>query len=182
MKLAPITLRAARAHVGRWHSHHEPPRGGIVATSVVDGPRLVCVAILGRPVARELGELGTVAEVTRVASDGSTEGAAVLCLRAVAEAALALGYRRLVSYTLLGERGVIYRKAGWRVTGLSEGGDWGREGRPRAAAVQPGAKVRWELGPDALPKDRAAWAVLWKHAGKVDLSPRQRALPLLGAA
>jgi len=179
LTLAPITIREARRFIAKHHSHHDAPRGGIVAVSVTAGDRLVCVAILGRPTAMRLGTLRTVAEVTRVASDGSTHGAAGLCLDALASVAGALGYRRVVSYTLLGERGVAYRKQGWRVTGLSDGGEWSRRGRARKAAAQPCRKIRWEIGPEALPKDRAAWAELWRHAGQLDANPRRETLPLL---
>lgn len=177
LAVVPVSLSAARAHVERIHSHHHAPVGGLFAVGIADSGRLCCVAIVGRPVARMLDD-GSTAEVTRVASDG-TPHAASMCVGAAARAALALGYRRVVSYTLLGEPGTSYRAAGWRVTGLSGGGEWSREGRTRDAAGQPGAKVRWETGPDAAPLDEAADAAVRAAVGVVEVPARRETLPLL---
>jgi len=180
LRVVPITITAARAHVERHHSHHHAPVGGLLACAVADGDRLCCVAILSRPVARMLDAQGDVAEVTRVASDG-TRHAASMCLAAITRAALALGWRRVVSYTILGEAGTSYRAAGWRVTGCSEGGD-GWQSRKRAPAVQPAVKVRWETGPDALPLDAEANARCVAAVGIVDVRARPEVLPLLAYA
>ena len=122
---------------------------------------------------------GDVAEVTRVATD-RTPGAALLCLRTLTSAAMRLGWSRLVSYTLLGESGGLYRQAGWRVTGLTANADgWStREGRD-AVARQTGAKVRWEYGPGALPADGAAALVAGMCVGRVAIPSRAETLPLL---
>jgi hypothetical protein len=94
--------------------------------------------------------------------------------------ALAGGYTRLVSYTLIGEHGTSYRAAGWRVTGLVAGGA-GWQSRQRNVS-QTGSKVRWEIGPAALPCDGAAALVCGWCAGRVDVSPRAESLPLLRGA
>lgn len=179
LRVVPVTIGAARAFVERHHSNHHAPVGGLLACAVADGDRLCCVAILSRPVARMLDAHGDVAEVTRVATD-RTRGAALLCLRALTSAALRLGWARLVSYTLLGESGRLYRQAGWRITGLVEASDrWhSREGR---VIAQGGAKVRWEHGPSALPANGAAALVAGLAAGRVNVPARPETLPLLFA-
>lgn len=173
LRVVPITITDARAHVDRWHSHLPAPVGGLLAAAVAvdDPPRVVCVAILSRPVARVLQAQGC-AEVTRVASDGTEAHAASMALGAIRRAALALGWRRLVSSTLLGEAGTSYRAAGWHPVAISAGGEWGRDDRPRDAAAQPGAKIRWETGPDALPLDPEVDAAVREAVGRVDLRPR----------
>lgn len=177
LRVVPVTLGAARAFVERHHSHHHAPVGGLLACAVADGERLCCVAILSRPVARMLDARGDVAEVTRVATD-RTPGAALLCLRTLAGAAVRLGWARLVSYTLLGESGGLYRQAGWRVTGLVEASQ-GWHSRAARTTVQGGAKVRWEYGPGALPADGAAALVAGMCVGRVAIPSRAETLPLL---
>lgn len=177
LRVVPITLGEARAFVQRHHSHHHAPVGGLLAAAVAEGDRLCCVAVLSRPVARMLAARGDVAEVTRVASDG-TRHAASMCIAALTRAALALGWRRVVSYTLLGEAGVSYRAAGWRITSVVAPSDrWhSRAGR---SVVQPGGKVRWETGPDALPLDLAAQHACESAVGRVVIPSRQETLPML---
>lgn len=178
LSVAPITISQARSFVARKHSHHGPPVSGLFAVSVADGERVCCVAIVGRPVSRVL-DAARCAEVTREASDG-TRHAASMCLGAAVRAPLALGYRRIVSYTILGEAGTSYRAAGWHITGLTTGREWSCVGRPRAAAAQPGDKVRWETGPDAMPADGAAALVVGMCVGRIAIpaKPAHRVMPL----
>jgi len=172
LAVAPMTLTRARRWVDAHHSHLPPPPGGLCAVGVRDGAgALRCVAILGRPVARQLDD-GATAEITRVASDG-TRHAASKAIAALTRAAVALGYRRIVSYTIVGEAGTCYRAAGWRVTGLSAGGEWGRRRRRRRAVAQPGRKARWETGPDAAPLDPDADKLVRDATGKVAI-PRRK--------
>jgi hypothetical protein len=103
--------------------------------------------------------------------------AAVLCLRSLTEAALRLGYRRLVSYTLLGEAGTLYRTAGWVVAGLVQASD-GWHSRRGRVVMQGGPKVRWESGPDAR-ADGAAALVAGMCIGRIEIPPRRETLPLL---
>ncbi len=177
LRVAPVTLGEARAFVERHHSHHHAPVGGLFAVGVAEGDRLCCVAVVSRPVARVLDAQGNVAEITRVASD-HTRHAASKCIAAATRMALAGGYTRLVSYTLLGESGASYLAAGWHVTGLVAASDrW--HTREARTTVQGGAKVRWETGPDALPADGAAALVCAFAVGAVDVPARPETLPLL---
>lgn len=175
-RVVPQTVKAALRWVHQHHSHHEAPQGARFAVGVANGEHLCVVALVGSPTAPELGADPTIAEVTRVASDGSTKGAASEAIRAASRMALAGGYRRLVSYTLLGESGLSYRAAGWRITGLSEGGERSRPSRRRAPSAQSGPKVRWEYGPGGLPADGAAALVAGMCVGRIELRSRQRPL------
>jgi hypothetical protein len=183
LKVMPITLAEAIDWVSLNHSHLGPPVGGLLASSVHDEEGLRCVAILSRPVSRVLQAQGAV-EITRVASDGKAPHAASKAIAAVTRAAIDLGWRRVVSSTLLGESGTSYRAAGWRPVALCRGHEWDSPGRERRAAEQPGDKIRWEFGPDALPYDPAVDALLRDSVGKVALPPRPSHMPLFdeGAA
>lgn len=177
LRLVPLTVTDARVVVQRLHSHHEAPVGGLAAVGVeelAEEPRLVCAAVLSRPVARGLAGA---AEVTRVASD-RTPHAASKAVGAITRAALALGYRRLVSYTLLGEAGTCLRAAGWRPVARVRGREWDCAARPRAAASQPVDKIRWEYGPDAAAPEADIEEHLRAHVGRVDLRARRERLPL----
>lgn len=98
--------------------------------------------------------------------------------------AIAGGYTRIISYTLVGESGASYLAAGWHVTGITNNAQgWQtRHGRDREAR-QSGAKIRWEYGPDALPCDSdeavEAAIVCALSVGEVDIPERTESLPLL---
>jgi hypothetical protein len=137
-----MTLREARAYVTQNHRHHRAPQGGLFAIGAAAGDTIVAVAIVGRPVSRMLDDDYT-AEVTRLCSDG-TRNACSLLYSACWRAARAMGYRRLVTYTLPEEGGASLRAAGWRLVGEAGGGSWSRDGRPRVDTHPQQIKLRWE--------------------------------------
>lgn len=177
--MVPITKNDARAFIERHHSHHNAPIQAIMWAAVEFKDQVVCVGCLERPKARVTASSTKTVEITRVASDGSAKNAASKCIAHISRAALALGYTRLISFTLLGEAGTSYRAAGWRVTGLTPPRKgWSSSGRPRARAQQKGAKVRWEFGPSALLVDLEALAKYEEAIGKVAIPERREMLPL----
>lgn len=117
LRIEELDIASARQFCDRIHEHHEPPLSGLFALAAWEGLLCVGVAIVGRPVARKFDN-GSIAEVTRTATDG-VRGACSLLVRAAGREALARGYRRIVSYTLLGETGACYRAARWRPTGIT---------------------------------------------------------------
>lgn len=142
LELTPITLREARNFVSRHHRHHRAPQGGLFAVAVSDAVKVRGVAIIGRPVARLLAD-GWTAEVTRVCTDGSRNACSML-YAAAWRACKALGYRRLVTYTLSTESGASLRGAGWELISRTRGGRWSRASRPRVDAHPLQSKLRWE--------------------------------------
>ena len=140
--IVPVTLKEARRWVNRVHRHHKAPQGGLFAVGWAVDEVIRAVAIVGRPVARHLDD-GWTCEVTRVASDGAANACSALyaaCWRAVR----AMGYRRLVTYTLRHEPGTTLRAAGWKCVGEAGGGNWNKPGRPRMDSEHPELKLRWE--------------------------------------
>ena len=143
----PITLTEAREFVGNFHRHNKPPVGGVFAVGVSDGERLVGVAIAGRPVARMLDN-GETLEVTRVCVlDDAPKGACSFLYARCWNAARALGWKRMLTYTLQAESGASLRGAGWKVIAQTDGYNpaaWqSRPGREWQAVVGQ-AKFRWE--------------------------------------
>lgn len=144
LTITPITQREAFAFVSEHHRHHQPPRGSIVQVAVAcsEKEEVVGVAIVGRPVSRMLDD-GWTAEVTRVATDGSRNACSKL-YGAAWRAVRALGYRKLVTYTLPSEGGASLRGAGWTCLGSAGGGSWARVDRPRVDLHPLQVKLRWE--------------------------------------
>jgi hypothetical protein len=143
LEIVPISLREACAFVAEHHRHHKPPRGHKFAVAVADGDRLCGVAIVGRPVSRHLDD-GATLEVTRCCTDGTRNACSIL-YGAAWRAARAMGYRRVVTYTLPEEGGASLRAAGWRVIGEAGGGSWNRQDRPRVDSHPTQTKIRWEV-------------------------------------
>ena len=144
LRLVPITLKEASRFVAEHHRHHQPPRGGLFAVACADQV-VRAVAIIGRPVARMSAD-GFTAEVTRLASDGARNACSML-YAAAWRACRALGYRRLITYTLPSEGGASLRAAGWVVVGQTRPGNWHRENRPRVDLHANQSKLRWEPAP-----------------------------------
>jgi L-amino acid N-acyltransferase YncA len=142
LRLVPCTLREARAFVAEHHRHHEAPQGGLFAVACAETDRIVGVAIIGKPVARMLADDFT-AEVTRLCTTGERNACSLL-YAASWRAARALGYRRLVTYTLAAEGGASLRAAGWKCIGEAGGGSWSRASRPRVDTHPLQGKLRWE--------------------------------------
>jgi len=115
LTIVPMTWRAACAYVDRHHRHHRAPRGGKFALGVNDADGLLRgVALCGRPVARALDD-GLTLEVNRSATDGCPNANSALygaCWRV----AIAMGYRRIVTYNQENESGVSLRAAGFAAT------------------------------------------------------------------
>lgn len=149
LKLAPITLRAANAFVAQHHRHHKPARGCVFAMSALLDGEVRAVAIVGRPVARHCQD-GYTCELTRLCSDGVRNGCSFLYGRAW-RAAQAIGYRRMITYTLASEDGASLRGAGWKLIGEAGGGSWSRPSRPRDDAHPLQLKLRWERKIDHEP-------------------------------
>jgi hypothetical protein len=142
LTLQPVTYPEACAFVAVHHRHHLPPQGWKFGIAVNDGQKVVGVITVGRPVARMLDD-GWTLEVTRCCTDG-TPNAPSMLYGAAKRAAFALGYKRLITYTLQTEPGTSLKAAGWRVIGEAGGGSWSRSARPRVDAHPTEAKTLWE--------------------------------------
>lgn len=140
--LQPITYPEACAFIASHHRHHLPPQGWKFGIGVNDGSRVVGVVTIGRPVARGLDD-GWTLEVTRCCTDG-TRNAGSMLYGAAWRAAKALGYKRLVTYTLASELGTSLRAAGYRPLYQTRGGSWDCPSRPRVDLHPTEQKTLWE--------------------------------------
>ena len=141
LTIIPMTLAEANAFVEKWHRHHSPVPGCKFCIGVALD--YVCgVAIVGRPVARLLDD-GWTLEVNRTCTDG-TKNANSMLYGACRRVAFALGYKKLITYTLPEEGGVSLTAAGWKCMGEAGGGTWDRTSRPRVDTHPTQTKLRWE--------------------------------------
>lgn len=143
LELVPIQRAGVMAFLEAHHRHHGRPAGYRVAIAASLDGQVVGVATLGRCVARHLNDGWTI-EATRVATDG-TRNANSFLYGAVRRLGFALGYRRVVTYTLPEEGGASLRAAGWKCLGVRGGGSWDRTSRPRVDAHPTQAKLGWEV-------------------------------------
>lgn len=157
LRLVPVSMQDARRYVVEHHRHNDPPPASVcrVAVAVKDGSGVMRgVGILGRPTSIGM-EDGRTAEVRRVATDGCPNASSMI-YGALVRAAWALGYDRVLTYTLASEPGTSLRAAGWTCDGLRKYSDWERPniGRLRTAskptlffeAKHPTEdKVRWVI-------------------------------------
>lgn len=146
LTVVPVELAEANALISALHRHHVPVVGHRFSLGVVDDEGLLHgVCVVGRPVARLAGSPRDVAEVTRLATDGTYNACSIL-YGAAARAAKAMGFRRIQTYTLPDEGGASLRAAGWRNEGSAGGGQWKHtDGKPRRTDQPTSIKTRWAL-------------------------------------
>jgi len=163
LELVPMSSGTANTFVQHHHRHHRPDEGHKFSIGAEREGQLVGVAIVGRPKGRGLDN-GRTLEVTRLCTlDGPIARHAASMLYAAAwRAARALGWKRIVTYTLASEAGTSVRAAGWVVTAKVPGRDWTTPSRPRhrSSPAQTEDKLRWEPAqtPSPIPRRRARWA------------------------
>jgi hypothetical protein len=141
LRLCPVTFAEANAYVKDFHRNHKPVVGHKFSVAVRDDEKIRGVAIVGRPVARRLDN-GETLEVNRVATDGAKNACSML-YSAAWRAAKALGYSKLVTYTLPNEGGASLRAAGWTFDGEAGGGNWNVKSRKREDSDHQEKKWRW---------------------------------------
>lgn len=143
--VVPTTISDARVYVRQHHRHHLPSLSGLFAVACAfEGQDIIRgVAMVGRPVSR-MEDNGFTVEVNRLATDG-TMNACSLLYRAAWRVAVAMGYRRLITYTLPEEGGASLKASGFRLLGEAGGGSWSGPSRPRVDRAPMQKKLKWEV-------------------------------------
>ena len=142
LTLQPITFKEACEFINTHHRHHKPPQGWKFGIAVNDGREIVGIVTAGRPVARGFDDGWTI-EVTRCCTNGHKNAASKL-YAAAWRAARAMGYKRIVTYTLDTEKGISLIVAGFKVIHKTEGGSWSCKSRPRVDKHPLNQKLLWE--------------------------------------
>lgn len=142
IELVPVTLAEANHFVSERHRHHNPVVGHKFSIGISDGNKIRGVCIVGRPVSRVLDN-GMVLEVNRCCTDGVKNGCSML-YGAAWRATKAMGYKKLITYTLEEEGGASLRASNWKLIGEAGGGKWSRKDRPRVDTHPLQMKLKWE--------------------------------------
>jgi hypothetical protein len=155
LRIVPVFQKEAKRFINRHHRHNVPSLTAIFCIGIAnsENDELVGVAMVGLPKARMLAG-GKTLEVTRACTDG-TRNANSMLYGACARAAKALGWERLVTYTLTTESGASLKAAGWKADEeprMSDIDKWAT--RKKAAGrgtvdlfgnqrIPDGPKIRW---------------------------------------
>jgi hypothetical protein len=142
LELKPISLREANAYVKTYHRHHKPVVGHKFSIGCESDGNLAGVVIAGRPVSRYLDD-GKTLEVTRLCTDG-TKNACSFLYAAAAKAAKAMGYSRIITYTLDTETGASLKASGWTCHGRAGGLRWTGTRTPADDIYPAQMKLRYE--------------------------------------
>lgn len=152
LTVRPCKLRDANRFVSQYHRHNQPTNGHKWSLACYDGERLCGVAIAGQPVARKLDD-GLTIEIRRVCTDGTYNACSIL-YGACARVAKAMGYKRVITYTLISEPGTSLKASGFTNCGEAGGVSWNMPSRPREVEqttlfgtvrkYPEEKKIRWE--------------------------------------
>ena len=146
--LQPISLKEAKQFVDEHHRHNVSPQGHKFSIGLNDGEKVIGVIIVGRPISRHNDD-GWTLEVTRNCVMEGYENACSKLYAAAWRASRAMGYKRLMTYTLKEEPGTSLIAAGWKVIGSTKESPngWDVPSRPRVTAKKypTGQKTIWEI-------------------------------------
>ena len=144
MVLYPLKRKEAQDFINSHHRHFKAPIGDIFRIGLKKDSVLIGVIMVGRPVSRHLDDALTL-EVNRLCVLDGYKNACSMLYGAAARAGAALGYRRIITYTLAFEGGSSLRAVGWSKEGTAKGASWSSPSRPREqkSLFQEYDKIRW---------------------------------------
>ena len=146
LSLIPVTLRQAQAFVNENHRHNIAPRGHKFSIGLEKDGLLIGVCIVGRPIARHSDD-GKTAEVLRVCVLEGNPNANSKLYGAAVRACKAMGYTKVITYTLPEESGASLRTAGFTAEGKTskrpKGWDTPSRRRETLKKYPEGQKIRW---------------------------------------
>ncbi len=138
--IIPISLKQANEYVTENHRHHKTVRGCKFCIGLIVSGQLVGVAICGRPVSRYLDN-GVTLEINRLCTNGYKNACSRLygaCVRI----AKAMGYKKVITYTLESENGASLKASNFVNEGTAGGKIW-TGSRCRDNGVPKEMKQRW---------------------------------------
>lgn len=144
MEIIPIPLWQANNFVKKYHRHSCPVVGNKFSVGALKDNILIGVGIAGRPVARYLDN-GLTLEILRVCTNG-TKNANSFIYSSIKKIGLAMGYEKIITYTLEEESGISLKAINARKVAFCRSQEWGHKKRKRKSQeVYKKAKIRWEL-------------------------------------
>lgn len=142
MIIKPIIFRESNDFVRRFHRHHGMVTGCKFCIGLYDKETLIGVAICGRPVSRRLDD-GLTLEINRLCVlEGFTNACSMLYGRCC-KIAKAMGYSKVITYTLVTENGASLKASNFVNMGIAGGKHW-TGCRNRKIDSPQEMKIRWE--------------------------------------
>ncbi len=138
-------LRMAKEVILQHHRHHKPSLNWRFGVGIWNGPTLVGVAMVGRPVARAI-PADQVVEVNRsctIPLGGLERHAASKLYAVAAKEARRRGFCKMITYTFVDESGASLRGAGLVIEAKVKGRSWSCPSRPRQDKSEIKDKNRW---------------------------------------
>ena len=142
IQLCPITQKEAKRFVEEHHRHLRAPVGSIFQIAIMTDGEVVGVIMVGRPVARHADD-GWTLEVNRCCVLNGVRNGCSKLYGAAWRAARAMGYKRLITYTLTDEPGTSLVASGFKEIGRTKGGSWSCNSRPRVDLHPLQQKLKW---------------------------------------
>lgn len=143
LKIRPIHLKEANEWVKRYHRHNIPTAGGKFSIAVYSDENMCGCAICGRPTARKLDN-GRTLEIYRCCTDG-TKNACSKLYGACVKIGFAMGYERIITYSLTSENGSSLMASNFIFEGKAGGINWTGK-RKRDYYISPNEmKNRWAI-------------------------------------
>lgn len=143
MKIIPVSQKLAKEFVTKIHRHHKAPLGSIFQIGLEEDGELIGVIMVGRPVSRVLDD-GTTLEINRTCVLDDKKNACSMLMGAACRAGKALGYSKIITYTLAFESGRSLHGAGFIPDKKVKKKLWTTASRPRQTALfQEYDKIRW---------------------------------------
>ncbi|MBL4952067.1 hypothetical protein JK635_07570 [Neobacillus sp. YIM B02564] len=142
LETRPITLKEACSFVNKHHRHHISPQGHKFSIALFDGELVVGVIIAGRPVSRYQDD-GLTLEVTRCCVKEVYKNGVSKLYAAACRVAQAMGYKRVITYTLTIENGSSMRASNFKLERINKGGSWNSRSRVRKDKHPTGTKYLW---------------------------------------
>jgi hypothetical protein len=135
-RIVPVSLKQAKDFIREHHRHCPPPVGWRFGAGVMNGPDLVGVVTVGRPVARALDHR-FVTEVNRLCitttlPSGLVWNAASTLYGWAARESKAAGFEHIITYLHASEQGTTIKAAGWEFGYDVRGRSWSTPTRLRA--------------------------------------------------
>ncbi|WP_197414477.1 XF1762 family protein [Bacillus sp. FJAT-29937] len=142
LETMPVTLKSAGEFVNQHHRHHKSPQGHKFSVALSDGDLMVGVVIAGRPVSRHHDD-GYTLEITRCCVKEIYKNGISKLYSSVCQIAKAMGYKKVITYTLVEEPGNSLRASGFNLERVSNGGSWDSLARKRIDKHPTGKKNLW---------------------------------------
>lgn len=147
LRLVPRTRDEAKAFIALHHRHNRKYVGDKFRVGAAWGDEIVGVAVAGKPTSRiiQQREPQTVELIRLCVRRGAPRNTLRTLHAAILRAAWALGYTRVISYTLKSESGNSMRDAGYRVIGEIKGRSWNCRSRPRIDGHAIEERLIWDV-------------------------------------